>query len=144
MSRFHKSWSSWSQRHCPILRSVCTYEFHTTSFPIQAQETIYVRARIILHFLLHWGNSQDTIICFLCLSIWKNCPLEPHRLSIDAIQFSMLKWIQKTIDLFLPSFDGIFTDAFHTQYWVGEYVVFFAVDNWTALSVSKVVLCQAC
>ena len=47
-----------------------------------------------------------------------------HRLTIDSIQFSILNWILKRIDLLLPNFDGIFTGPSHTQYWVGEYVGF--------------------
>ena len=65
VSVFHWSWS-YTQRRDPILRSVCTCEFRTTSFPIQAQKkTSNVRARIFLHTLQLFWNSLNTSLRFL-------------------------------------------------------------------------------
>ena len=46
MSAFHENLSSWSQRQCPILRSVCSYVFLLL---IQAQETTNVRANLLAY-----------------------------------------------------------------------------------------------
>ena len=55
---------------------------------------------------------------------WNLGNLSTPTPSVDSIQFFVLTWIHKPIDLLLPCFDGIWTDSSHTQYWIGEDVGF--------------------
>ena len=76
--------------------------------------------------IVHWHEDDSsldllrfTLLCqtSCCESrrrsaMWRilwNFPLELHRL-VDSIEISTLEWIQKPIDLLLPSFDGVFAD----------------------------------
>ena len=59
-----------------------------------------------------WSESRESF------------PLELHRLPVDSVQFSVLTWIHKPINLLLPCFDGIWTESSHTRYGIGEEVGF--------------------
>ena len=79
----------------------------------------------VLRFTLYFShpglNLGEDLQCSESCEI---LPLELHQLSIESIQFSILKWILKPVDLLLSSFDGILSDPSHTQYWVGECIGF--------------------
>ena len=72
---FHWSQVSCPQRLHPIFHSICTYEFHSTSFSIRVQENVNVRVRIFVHILPHFWNSQCVILRFLFLLIQCRCTL---------------------------------------------------------------------
>ena len=56
-------------------------------------------------FLCH--HVPDPSENLQCSESWEICPPELHRLPVDSIQFSTLRWIHKPIDFLLPCAYGI-------------------------------------
>ena len=84
------------------------------------------------HLLKLIENSQ-------CSESWEIFPLELHRLPVDPIQIFEITCSQKPFDPAFPEFVWFITDASQTQHWVGKDVGFWHSQNWTALSVNRVV-----